>query len=260
LVLVLPGLNLHPAALDGLCMALAERGCLVYRGSLSGHGGPQDRWPDDCRAAWRADTAFQVAACVALAHARRLPLAAIGFSLGALCLAEAALSAGPGVSGPLSPSAGPGASGPLSPSAGLPDDAPLVLLSPPFLTRRAALPIRILSRLPGLAVPSLNTPELRVHRTTATRAYHALFRLAADLRERLAGLAGRPLLVAVDPRDRLIASARIARRLTKAPFAAGTFLSINSAGPDHHKVGIKEAHAPESWSALLEAIACHLST
>jgi esterase/lipase len=195
-VLVAHGLNLRAHALRDLYEPLRDRGATIVVLQLRGHARDaaadaqtREAWKSLDASEWVEDWRSAVERATELSAARGLPLAFLGYSLGALIhvygLASGQLGRNPFVRQVL-----------LAPALRVRSRTRLVLLFRPFGRR--------------FTVRSFAPPDVRSHDSTSMAAYESLF----DLEAALSALPEPrrlkiPTVVAVDPGDELVSHRRI---------------------------------------------------
>ena len=185
-VLMLHGLNLKPARMDGWAELLSAHGAKVMRFALHGHTGQEKLMAEVKAHMWHGQ--FNKAIEEAHAHASQLqvPLYFVGFSLGALVALEW-LSAQ--------------------------DESRLyinkmLLIAPaiatPWYSRAASSILSIFSK--NITLPSRSPEQYRAQKGTTVAAYKALFALKKSLEDARFKNANLPALVLIDKHDELVPS------------------------------------------------------
>lgn len=188
-VLVLHGLNLKPARMDGWATNLIEKGALVVSMTLHGHGGDRDHMKGTSAKIWRKQV------LLAINHARRraveknVPLYFLGFSLGALLGLDY-----------------------LSSLEG--DDRvfdKMVLIAPaiatPWYSKAAVGFLSIFGG--GFMLPSRSPKQYRATTGTSVAAYEALFQIKSDLLDKKFRNTNVDTLVLIDRHDELVNSSAV---------------------------------------------------
>jgi len=183
---VLHGLNTKASSTNEIAKALATKGIISIRGALIGHGGDLENFATVTRSQWlhNAHTAWCLAQSIATPL--KLPVSAVGFSLGALVLADLG----------------------SSPEYQEVKFSRAVFLAPAIAVRLPTYAIKLLSPFLFLTIPSANIKELRANTSgTPIPAYNALFDSLNALEKRGFDRIHFPALIFLNPRDELVSRA-----------------------------------------------------
>lgn len=188
-VLMLHGLNLKPARMDGWAQLLSAHGGKVMRFALHGHAGEAKHMAEVKAEHWHEQ--FNKAIQEAHQHAQKLqvPLYFVGFSLGALVALEWLAT---------------------QPETKLYINKMLLIapaIATPWYSRAAAGLLSVFSK--NLTLPSRSPKQYRANAGTTVAAYDALFKLKKSLEEARFKNANLPTLVLIDKHDELVPSERI---------------------------------------------------
>jgi pimeloyl-ACP methyl ester carboxylesterase len=249
--LMMHGLNLNPDRMQPLVGLLTGAGFDVLMLSLRGHGdnfarcaGRSDSWARlrsfrsvSC-AIWESEARGAYDLAQARAVRAGVPLALLGYSLGALLGVELQAT-GRGFER-------------------------MVLLAPPLSLRRWLRLVRPLAEFPWLVLPSIAGADLLANAGTPMCAYKALLETFERFETRNGDGLDVPTLVLIDPGDELISFAGVAasvrarglRRWHVQPIRkdAGT-----PRGIPHHLMIDERWVGPGAWAAIGRAVTGHLT-
>lgn len=242
-VLMLHGLNLKPARMDGWAQLLSAHGAKVMRFALHGHAGPQKLMTEVKAQIWREQFDKAIQEAFAQAQKLQVPLYFVGFSLGALVALEW-LSAQPETKLYINK---------------------MLLIAPaiatPWYSQAAANILSIFSK--SLSLPSRSPKQYRANKGTTVAAYEALFTLKKSLEEAGFKNANLPTLVLIDKHDELVPSARVKNII--ADHSLGRWqLSIvdNHFAQENygfrHLMVDQESVGPNLWAELSEQVIKYL--
>lgn len=185
IVILLHGLNLRPAKMDGWASLLSSHGALVMRFALFGHTGTEGQMGQVNETIWRQQFAETVKEAQARAAELKVPIHFVGFSLGALLGLEW-LSAQTELSEP--------------------SINKMVLIAPaiatPWYSRTAVSIISWLGRT--FTMPSRSPKHYRANSGTSVAAYQALFAIKKSLLSQKFKNTNLPALILIDQYDELI--------------------------------------------------------
>lgn len=234
-ILMLHGLNLKPAKMDGWAQLLSSHGALVMRFALHGHTSDVSEMGQVSADRWREQ--FKEAVMIAHDEAQKMqvPLYFVGFSLGALvCLEYLATN-----------------------KTKLADIAKMVLLAPaiatPWYSQTAVSLLSVLSK--SMTLPSRSPKQYRANKGTSVAAYEALFKLKKSLHDAQFKNANRPTLVLIDQHDELVPSAMVKNLIASHKLGQWQLNIIDNRFAQEnygfrHLMVDEEAVGPALWASL----------
>jgi esterase/lipase len=242
-VLMLHGLNLKPAKMDGWAELLSAHGAQVRRFALYGHAGDPSHMAQVTAPIWREqfDKAFHDAH--SYAQELQIPLYFVGFSLGALVALEW-----------------------LSGQPELNKMAKMVLIAPaiatPWYSHVAAGVLSVFSK--NISLPSRSPKQYRANKGTTVAAYEALFELKNSLELNKFKNTNIPALVLIDKHDELVPSARIKKIITEHRLSQWqlTLIDNNFAQENYgfrHLMVDQESVGPQLWAELCDQVLNYLN-
>ena len=241
-VLLTHGLNMKPAAMDALAVALQNQNMDVLRVALSGHNNDLDVFKAATRLQWirEIDDARQEAQ----EHARgkNLPLSLVGYSIGALLSLDL-----------METSEHP-----------RPPFHRMVLLAPALELRDRSKWIKLLGWLGDeTTLPSKSPPAYRAHPATPLAGYKALLKSYEILKENgIHRLSKVPTLILVDPKDELVSPKGLQEGISHLPYWSLETIEKTQAPlkPNFHHLMVDEASlGSAAWTQLRQRINQHLT-
>lgn len=196
IVILLHGLNLKPAKMDGWAHLLRHRGALVMRFALFGHSGQKGQMGEVHEDIWRQQFQEAVEKAQAKAQELKVPIYFVGFSLGALVALEWLATKDP-----------------------LPEPSisKMVLIAPaiatPWYSRAAVSMISWFGR--SFTMPSRSPKDYRANPGTSVAAYQALFAIKNSLKELRFRNNNIPALLLIDKYDELVPSESVKKIITE---------------------------------------------
>ncbi len=185
IVILLHGLNLKPAKMDGWASLLSSHGSLVMRFALFGHSGALGQMSQVTETIWRQQFVDTVKEAQRRALELKVPIYFVGFSLGALVGLE--WLAGQN-------------------EVSEPNINKMVLIAPaiatPWYSRAAVSMISWLGRT--FTMPSRSPKHYRANPGTSVAAYQALFAIKKSLLDLKFKNTNVPTLILIDQHDELV--------------------------------------------------------
>lgn len=234
--IVLHGLNNKASSTNEIASSLAANGIVVVRGGLTGHGGDLNQFATVTRLQWLTDAHRAWCLAKSIAAPLKLPVSAVGFSLGALVLADLG----------------------SSPEFFDVKFSRAVFLAPAISVRIFTYAIKLLSPFPAITIPSANIMELRANPSgTPVSAYKALFASISAIENRGFNSITFPALLFVHPKDELVSRSGLLAIIRKRPTSDWVLEDI-SIGSDSKLAASKHAIfesrliGMQSWELVIQ--------
>lgn len=234
-VLMLHGLNLKPAKMDGWAHLLSAHGAMVMRFALSGHSGEPGEMSKVNSEMWREQFKEAILKANAEAQKMHVPLYFVGFSLGALvCLEWLATN-----------------------DKDLVSIAKMLLIAPaiatPWYSHSAVGLLSLFSK--SMTLPSRSPKQYRANKGTTVAAYRALFSLKKSLHEAQFKSTNLPTLILIDKYDELVPSESIKKIIAAHKLGLWQLNIVDNRFAQEnygfrHLMVDEEAVGPALWASL----------
>jgi len=243
-VLMLHGLNLKPARMDGWAQLLSAHGAKVMRFALHGHAGVQKHMAEVKAEHWHEQFSKAIQEAHDQAQKLQVPLYFVGFSLGALVALEWLAT---------------------QPETKLYINKMLLIapaIATPWYSRAAAALLSVFSK--SVSLPSRSPKQYRANAGTTVAAYKALFRLKKSLEEACFKNANLPTLVLIDRHDELVPSARIKNIIANHSLGRWELSIVDNRFAQEnygfrHLMVDQESVGPNLWAELSQRVIKYLN-
>lgn len=243
-VILLHGLNLKPAKMDGWANMLTQNGALVIRFALYGHRGFFGEMAQVKEEVWRKQFVEALEKAQELSLQHKAPIHFMGFSLGALVGLESLTHFA---------------------KSNIAIEK-MVLIAPaiatPWYSHAAVSMFSWLGR--GFTLPSRSPKHYRANNGTTIAAYQALFELKKSIHDKKFLNCNVPALILIDKHDELVPMEGVKKIINDNKLSHWQLEVVDNRNAYRnfgfrHLMVDEEAVGPDLWKALAKKVIHHLN-